>query len=91
MALEDMLHKLKGVEHPLRELMLSKAIISQAGREAVGQLRQLVDIKEFHVDWPTPFACRACGSHPHILPPTCRENCIYSEMGGDSRPWESDT
>ncbi|KZP05086.1 hypothetical protein FIBSPDRAFT_1006366 [Athelia psychrophila] len=82
MALEDMLHKLKGVGHPLRELMLSEAVFSQAGREAMGQLGQLVDIKGFHVDWPTPFACRACGSHLRLLGPTCRENCIYSDMGG---------
>ncbi|KZP05095.1 hypothetical protein FIBSPDRAFT_940665 [Athelia psychrophila] len=81
MALEDMLHKLKGVGHPLRELMLSEAVISQAGREAMGQLGQLIDIKGFHVDWPTPFACRACGSHLRLLGPTCRENCIYYDMG----------
>lgn len=84
-ALEGKLRRFQDHRHPLRDLMLPRELLSEMGTEAIASLRQFVDIKEFIVDWPTPFACRACGSHTHLQPPTCRENCSYSDIGGTWR------
>lgn len=81
-ALEDRLRIFQDHRHPLHELMLPKELLSDMDTEAIASLKHFINLKGFIVDWPTPFACHACGSHTHLQPPTCRENCSYFDIGG---------
>lgn len=52
----NMLSKLKSGDHPLRKLLLPKAELDQAEVDALVELRKLVEVEDFSVNWPNPFA-----------------------------------
>ncbi|KZP02023.1 hypothetical protein FIBSPDRAFT_880999 [Athelia psychrophila] len=46
---------LEACRQPISKLMLPKSLTSQAGIEAVAELRNFVELEDFSVDWATPF------------------------------------
>ncbi|KAF7978997.1 hypothetical protein HWV62_43948 [Athelia sp. TMB] len=40
---------------PIRKLMLPPILVAQTGEECMAKLRELVEVKDFSLDWPTPF------------------------------------
>lgn len=40
----------------LQKLMLPKCVFTQMGADAMGKLRELVEVEDYWLDWPTPFA-----------------------------------
>ncbi|KZP12744.1 hypothetical protein FIBSPDRAFT_870007 [Athelia psychrophila] len=42
--------------HPLCRLKLPESLFVQAGAKAMRYLRKIVEVEDFSLDWPTPFA-----------------------------------
>ncbi|KZP15844.1 hypothetical protein FIBSPDRAFT_866742 [Athelia psychrophila] len=55
MGLPNIISKVKRGGHPIRKLMLPKKILDQAGVDDVVELRKLVEVEDFSIDWPNPF------------------------------------
>ncbi|KZP12706.1 hypothetical protein FIBSPDRAFT_152179 [Athelia psychrophila] len=55
-ALHYKISMMRDAGHPLRSLKLRKSLLIEAGAKAMGHLRQIVDVEDFSLDWPTPFA-----------------------------------
>ncbi|KZP21135.1 hypothetical protein FIBSPDRAFT_1044309 [Athelia psychrophila] len=55
-ALHHKISMMRDAGHPLRKLKLPKSLFVQTGAKAIGHLRQIVDVEDFSLDWPTPFA-----------------------------------
>lgn len=44
---------------PIPRLMLPQAVILN-GENAVMELREIIEVEDFHVDWPDPFQREGC-------------------------------
>ncbi|KZP32344.1 hypothetical protein FIBSPDRAFT_848762 [Athelia psychrophila] len=53
--LHDVISHLKGAGHPIRKLKLPHDLCLRAGAQAMARLREVVEVEDFNMDWPTPF------------------------------------
>ncbi|KZP12746.1 hypothetical protein FIBSPDRAFT_961191 [Athelia psychrophila] len=55
-ALHHKINMMRDAGHPLRTLKLPRSLFIQARTKAMGYLRKIVEVEDFSLDWPTPFA-----------------------------------
>lgn len=53
--LQDLILQSRCASHPIRKLLLPRTVIAGEGADASVEFEKLVEIDEFHDDWPTPF------------------------------------
>ncbi|KZP26798.1 hypothetical protein FIBSPDRAFT_928466 [Athelia psychrophila] len=51
----SIISKLQNAGHPIRMFMLPETLISEADAGDLVELRKLVAMEDYYVDWPTPF------------------------------------
>ncbi|KZP13709.1 hypothetical protein FIBSPDRAFT_123837 [Athelia psychrophila] len=54
-ALYDEISHLQGAGHPIRKLKLPNHLCQMAEAEAMARLRDIIEVDDFSLDWPTPF------------------------------------
>lgn len=52
----NMITKLELGEYRIRNLMPPKCLFGHAGTDAKGKFREVVEVEDCSLDWPTPFA-----------------------------------
>ncbi|KZP28477.1 hypothetical protein FIBSPDRAFT_995297 [Athelia psychrophila] len=55
-GLYSMISMLKDMVHGIRKLLLPKYVCERANKDAMRKLRELVEVEDYSLDWPTPFA-----------------------------------
>ncbi|KZP08944.1 hypothetical protein FIBSPDRAFT_938733 [Athelia psychrophila] len=55
MTLHDKISRLQEGGHPIRKLKLPNHLCQMAGAESMAHLRELIEVDDFSMDWPTPF------------------------------------
>ncbi|KZP28537.1 hypothetical protein FIBSPDRAFT_852687, partial [Athelia psychrophila] len=54
-AVHHEISALQEAGHPIRKIKVPKAALGQVDAEAAADLREIVEVEEFWLDWPTPF------------------------------------
>ena len=55
LELDSLVFELQQAGIPIQKLMLPQSEIARAGGEMMGRVRNLVEVEDFRLDWPTPF------------------------------------